>query len=178
MVLDFDQILERYIGKFGRYQKKRLIFLAVLCGFLSTHSSMSSVFIAAKPEFHCMPPENLYNVNCTKDDILQYSIPKNRDGSFSQCKMYSLNSSQATESDICPSITNSNGSVKHHPVTKLCGRWEYSKELYELTVVTEWDLVCDNNYMAANTAGFYMAARCIGTLLGGYVADRYVFFLY
>ena len=46
------------------------------------------------------------------------------------------------------------------------------KDLYESTVVTEWDLVCDKTYLAANTAGFYMAARSVGTLLGGYVADR------
>ena len=169
MTLDFDGILKRYVGVFGKYQKKRLILFSILCGILTTQSSMSSVFIAARPEFHCEPPIDQLQKNCTEAELIDYWIPKNGEKTFSQCEYFSKNSSELEDRETCSSFLKN---VSSNGTTEKCTRWKYSKDLYESTVVTEWDLVCDKTYLAANTAGFYMAARSVGTLLGGYMADR------
>ena len=169
MALDFDGVLKNYVGVFGKYQKKRLIFFSILCGILTTQSSMSSVFIAAGPEFHCAPQIDQFHENCTEAELIEYWIPKDVDKEFSQCEIFSKNSSHWEDRETCSSFGKN---VSSNRTVEKCTHWKYSKDLYESTVVTEWDLVCDKTYLAANTAGFYMAARSVGTLLGGYMADR------
>ena len=172
MALDFDGILKKYVGTFGKYQKKRLAFFSILCGFLTTQSSMSSVFMAARPEFHCEPSIDQFHKNCTEAELTENWIPKDGDQKFSQCEIFSKNTSELEDRETC-SLFSKN--VSSNRTVEKCTRWKYNKDLYESTVVTEWDLVCDKSYLATNTAGFYMAARSVGILLGGYVADRYIF---
>ncbi len=47
--LGFDAILKKYVGQCGRYQLKYLLTVAFLSGFMSVHSTMNTVFVAAKP---------------------------------------------------------------------------------------------------------------------------------
>ncbi len=55
MGADFDTVLKKYVGQFGKYQKLQLLLMIPLLNFVAVHSGMNSVFIAAKPEFHCKP---------------------------------------------------------------------------------------------------------------------------
>ena len=122
MALDFDGILKRYVGVFGKYQKKRLILFSILCGILTTQSSMSSVFIAARPEFHCAPPIHQSQKNCTEAELTGYWIPKDDDRTFSQCKMFSKNSSELEDVETCSPFLQKN--VSSNGSTEKCTRWK------------------------------------------------------
>ena len=50
--MEFDEVLEKKVGAFGKYQVIMVSALIMTDAFLAL-SSMMSVFISAKPDFHC-----------------------------------------------------------------------------------------------------------------------------
>ncbi|XP_040925406.1 organic cation transporter protein isoform X2 [Betta splendens] len=53
------------------------------------------------------------------------------------------------------------------------GSWEYSKETFRSTVVTEWDLICDNASLNNVGSSIYMFGLLVGAVLFGTLADKY-----
>uniref|UniRef100_A0A8B9VZ35 Solute carrier family 22 member 7 n=1 Tax=Anas zonorhyncha TaxID=75864 RepID=A0A8B9VZ35_9AVES len=98
-----DLLLE--IGGFGRFQ---ILILFVLCLArinLPMHFLLHS-FLAATPSHHCAIPHQEAFVNLTMEEILLISIPREPDGTFRSCEMFSqpqfhllLNSSLQPEND-------------------------------------------------------------------------------
>ncbi len=110
--------------------------------------------------------------NCTQHELQEFISPLTEiDGSTQpdNCKMISRNYSLLTDADICPQ--HKRNASKTLEATS-CDSWEYDQSLYTSTIVTEWDLVCDRAALAVNAAGFYMAARTVGTFVCGWLADR------
>uniref|UniRef100_A0A1I8ABV5 MFS domain-containing protein n=1 Tax=Steinernema glaseri TaxID=37863 RepID=A0A1I8ABV5_9BILA len=58
------------------------------------------------------------------------------------------------------------------PIVK-CSRWMYAQDVMENTIVTEWSLVCDDNFKRAHAHLFYSLGYLVGCLLGGYASDRF-----
>ncbi len=123
-------------------------------------------------DFHCKLPVDIEPVsNCSKDELLEYFIPKStQDGSskLEGCKLYSLNSTSGLNTTTC----RGNHDSEETKETYECDSWEYDKSVFSSTIVTEWDLVCENAALAASAGGFYMAARGVGTFFCGWLADR------
>ncbi|KAL0973940.1 hypothetical protein UPYG_G00213220 [Umbra pygmaea] len=51
--------------------------------------------------------------------------------------------------------------------------WEFSKEQYISTIVTEWDLVCDDAWKAPFTVTVFFLGVVTGSILSGIISDRY-----
>lgn len=62
------------------------------------------------------------------------------------------------------------------PLVK-CQAWEYADDVMVSTIVTEWNLVCDDNFKRAHSHLFYSFGFLFGCLLGGFASDRCVFSL-
>lgn len=52
-----------------------------------------------------------------------------------------------------------------------CTQWEYDQEVMKNTIVTEWNLVCDDNFKRAHAHLFYCVGFLFGCLLGGFASD-------
>ena len=56
--------------------------------------------------------------------------------------------------------------------TVRCTEWKYHIEESRTSVVMEWDLVCDRKSLAKTAVGVFLAARVIGVVISGCLADR------
>ena len=142
---DFDELLIKKVGTFGRRQILLCILLVISNGCAAFHS-LGPVFIAATPEHWCAVDKGNFP-NCTGDNIKAITIPEEeRDGEivYSQCTMYSHNTSSFDFTRYCTSddsATTWNSS--QFTRTRYCDEWEYSTEYFSKTIVNE---VSKNKY--------------------------------
>ena len=54
-----------------------------------------------------------------------------------------------------------------------CQKWVYKDDVMRKTIVTEWNLVCDENFKRAHAHLFYSFGFLFGCCLGGFASDRF-----
>jgi len=168
--VDFDEVLEK-IGNCGRYQ--RLIYFTVcLVGFPVAFNNMGIVFLAGVPEHWCAPDPALTKLNLTDQQLRHLTAPLDDEGEYDSCKMYDRSYSTWSMGDILRAAAA--GGENHSTSTISCQQgWHYDTSLYESTIVTEWDLVCDRKWLVATASSVYMAGLMFGVLIFGTLSDLY-----
>ncbi|XP_063774830.1 solute carrier family 22 member 7-like [Pseudophryne corroboree] len=160
----FEDVLSE-VGVFGKFQILSLLILCLPRVILPLHFLLH-IFISAVPPHHCAIP-NLENPgNLSQEDLLLIYIPREADGTFSSCTMYSqaqphllLNRSQQT-------VNESLVQGCHHG-------WTYDVSVFSSTTVTEWDLVCDRKWLNQAAATFFFMGLTTGSLICGFLSDRF-----
>ncbi|XP_015712485.1 solute carrier family 22 member 7 [Coturnix japonica] len=158
-----DLLLET--GGFGRFQILILLILCLPRINLPMHFLLHN-FLAATPSHHCAIPHQEGFVNLSTEEILLISIPREPDGTFSSCEMFSqpqfhllLNSSLQPDNDS---------------VTQDCQHgWVYDHSQFTSTISTEWDLVCEQRGLNQATATFFFIGVTMGAVVFGYLSDRF-----
>ncbi|KFW72292.1 Solute carrier family 22 member 7, partial [Pygoscelis adeliae] len=158
-----DLLLE--IGGFGRFQILILFILCLPRINLPMHFLLHN-FLAATPSHHCAIPHQEAFVNLTVEEVLLISIPREPDGTFRSCEMFSqpqfhllLNSSLQPE----------NNSIIQH-----CQHgWVYDHSQFTSTISTQWDLVCEQRGLNQATATFFFIGVTLGAVVFGYLSDRF-----
>ncbi|XP_074650285.1 uncharacterized protein LOC141905342 [Tubulanus polymorphus] len=89
--------------------------------------------------------------HCTVSD--NSSLPRKQNGQPESCLIYS-------------NLTRDNK-------TEQCSNWTYPDKDYGITIVSEWDLVCDHNLLAELSQSFYIMGAIVATLLVSPLADNY-----
>ncbi|XP_053686438.1 beta-alanine transporter [Sabethes cyaneus] len=145
------------------------------------------LFIAAKPAHWCRIPEfdklQFWSANLMKN----LSIPSYIKDGVSQsagCSMYVRNYSYIV--DIINSVKNNSIIVeKLSPplnITQCQHGWVYDNSLFDSTVVTQWDLVCEKDFFTTAALSIFGLAGLIGNLAFGYMQDYWgrksSFFIY
>ena len=124
--MDLNDVLVKYVGSFGRYQKWNCLMLGML-GFVGSFFAYEIVFAAAIPDHWCALSElNTQSSNSSVEELKELLIPKeekNGELVFSSCLAY----------DDIWNGTISNDERK----TKKCSKWTYDQSVYESTAVTE-----------------------------------------
>lgn len=166
--MDFDQLLIEHVGEFGKYQKF-VYFLVCLAAIPTAFNNMEIVFVAGVPDHHCYV-EGMYTYNGTdREQLINASIPwELKDGKMarSQCYIHAHNRS----------IHSSTSAAQ--PVKEPCRRWHYDKSVFDATIVSKFNLVCDRQWLIATATSVYMAGLMVGVFISGNLSDRRVLTLF
>ncbi|XP_060692604.1 organic cation/carnitine transporter 2-like [Hemiscyllium ocellatum] len=164
---DYDEITA-FLGEWGPYQKI-IFFLLSLSVFPNAFFGINMVFVGDTPEHRCLIPGNL-NLS---EAWMNRTIPLEQDKDklqYSKCRRYRLDVIKNL-SEIFPDPDSVNISeVGQEPC--LDG-WVYSKEQYISTIVSEWDLVCDNGWKGPFSTSVYFIGVLVGSFITGQLADRF-----
>ncbi|KAL0818674.1 hypothetical protein ABMA28_008025 [Loxostege sticticalis] len=148
----------KLVGHFGKWQF--IIFAAVFLVKLSSGwVQMAILFLTPNLTFRCAEFQNSTASDLfisTKDPIFNTSSLAENSSAVSQ--NYSLFGNRIFEENTCYAE---------------CMRYEYDTGLFENTIVSEWDLVCDRRWLASFTQMVLQLGILIGSIVFGFLSDRY-----
>ncbi|XP_069753865.1 organic cation/carnitine transporter 2-like [Narcine bancroftii] len=165
-VRDYEEITA-FLGDWGPFQKLIFLLLSVSI-FPNGFTGLSIVFVGDVPDHRCSIPANL-NLS---EAWMNRTIPlvPGDDPHYSKCSRYRLDVIvNLSETFPDPDLVNMSG-VEQEPC--LDG-WEYSREQYISTIVSEWDLVCNDDWKSPFSVLMFFAGVLVGSLFSGQLSDKF-----
>lgn len=144
-VMNVDEALTS-LGKWSKWQIMFYIILSIATTFPASWHMYAIVFIGMIPDHKCIVP-----ANATDASNLDYHIPKTKDGIYEQCLIYKD-----------PSINNE---------TTGCLEYEFGTEVK--SIVSEWDLVCDNGFLKETAQTVMVFGVMLGAVFFSTLSDKY-----
>ncbi|XP_072297414.1 solute carrier family 22 member 4-like [Eucyclogobius newberryi] len=142
---DFDDVT-LFLGDYGPFQIA-LIFSLSLIVVPVGYMGAVVVFVSDTPQFHCKVNEN-WTINGT------YAKEHDRCTKYKE-RLNSTDASLAGDTEPC------------------ADGWEFSKDTYTSTIVSEWELVCDNAWKVPLSSSLYFVGVMIGSFVCGTLSDRF-----
>ncbi|XP_053186672.1 organic cation/carnitine transporter 2-like [Scomber japonicus] len=151
---DFDEITS-FLGDYGLFQILIIVLLslsAVPCGYMG----VLVVFVADTPEYHCKAP-----INSPRNGT-DVEAPFHERSSWigpDSCSRYKRDTGNWTAG-----LSND--------TEKCLDGWVFSTEIYTSTIVSEWDLVCDNAWKVPFSTSMFFVGVLFGSFISGHLSDR------
>ncbi|XP_022095364.1 organic cation transporter protein-like [Acanthaster planci] len=163
--MQFDKAL-KYLGDFGVYQRVVYFSLCLMAVPVAWHST-GNTFLSAKPAHQCRLYQGyVYNASEAYDTVRSCEIPKLKDGQWDSCNMYNTSATHDDNNGEC------NSTYLWQSIPCQMG-WVYDDGIYRSTVVTEWDLVCEDNALRQLSKTLVLVGKLFGSLLFGQLADTF-----
>lgn len=179
--MKFDDILKA-LGEFGPYQR-RIYFLICLPAIGCALHKLVWVFVGAIPKYRCrLLLDELSNGTLPYSlpyQVLNLTIPwDDKNNKWDCCHRYKI--SLNTTFNLNDWDTFGQDVVTSRESEK-CHEWVYDVSQYKTSVVSDFNLVCDNNWLRALVQSLFMLGEFMGSLVWGSISDRYgrkiVFFI-
>ncbi|KAG8123167.1 hypothetical protein E2320_018523, partial [Naja naja] len=161
--MNFEELL-REVGGFGRFQILTLLLLCFPRLLLPLHFLMHN-FLAAIPGHHCAIPYQQQFANLTKEEVLIINIPRDFNGAFSSCEMFSEPQFHL--------LFNSSLELTNVSVQSCQYGWIYDQSQFISTIATQWNLVCEHKSLNQATATFFFFGVMFGAVIFGDLSDRF-----
>lgn len=149
-------------------------FQAVACGI----HYLASVFLVVTPSFVCGPPGNVTDVlyrNMT-GSRLEDLLPKFKDGPLvartSDGRQWELSRCHLALRINATSFSYAFDGNKMDMAYCDAGNFVYDHREVQQSIVTDWDLVCEREWLAKLCQPTFMLGVLIGALVFGDLADR------
>ncbi|ROT82654.1 Organic cation transporter protein [Penaeus vannamei] len=159
----------------GLHTSSTLTWGVMTWGLFGGMQTVATAFLSPVTDHWCHIPE-LHVANWTKEQIWNYSLPRTTLGGephHAQCEMYVRNYSLVTkltweEAFLAAPEGEGEGGLQRRP----CTSWDYDTEVFQTTLISEWDLVCGKEGLKSLIQSIFMVGVFFGAPLGGYFADR------
>ncbi|CAF4874063.1 unnamed protein product [Pieris macdunnoughi] len=169
-----------------------VLLFYLLCGLAAIPTSFlvfSQVFTNATPGHWCAPPPEL---RVLEDELYRNLTVPEQHGVFDSCKAYSVdtreffvylerfnrsqdvNTNESFPFNVSTSvITEAILAVRSDEAKKCENGWSFSTELYKRTLVTQYLLVCDADWLPRTSNALFWVGSIFGNLFFGWMSDRY-----
>ncbi|XP_049447055.1 solute carrier family 22 member 5-like isoform X1 [Epinephelus fuscoguttatus] len=164
---DYDDTIS-FLGQWGVFQQ--IVFFLLCASILPNgFGAFSVIFLNDIPSHHCAVPE----VNLSKDwrDAIIPIEVVNGKQEPSRCSRYRLDVVQNLSAqgfipgrDVNLTDLEQEGCVDG---------WSYSRDIYESTIVSEFDLVCSDQWKQPFTSTVYFLGVLVGSFFSGQLSDRF-----
>ncbi|KAM3869455.1 organic cation/carnitine transporter 2 [Diretmus argenteus] len=164
---DYDEDTA-FLGQTGPYFWTTFFLLNSV--FITTgFNGLYIVFIGATPKHHCLIPEVNLSMEWRKA-IIPFKVVDGEE-EWSRCSRYRL--------DVVRNLSDQ-GFIPGRDVnvTELgqegcLDGWSYSRDTYQSTIVTEWNLVCGDEWKVPFASSTLFVGYLIGSLISGQLSDRF-----
>ncbi|XP_022241324.1 organic cation transporter protein-like [Limulus polyphemus] len=160
-VTDISEI----IGIYGTWQRRFFIWV-LLGGILSCWLSLVTPFLAPEIDFWCQRPQTVLD-NMSVEEWKVLAIPTQinlltEEKEYSKCTMYETKINGTNEKDVFINVNK----------TVACEKFEFDHSIYSSTLLEEWNLVCEDNWLISLSQSAYMAGFLVAVLVLGQASDR------
>ncbi|XP_063167261.1 solute carrier family 22 member 16 isoform X2 [Candoia aspera] len=176
MARNFELLFES-LGHFGRYQAVvyfASVFQSISCGI----HYLASVFLAVTPKFVCSIAGNVSHVLIYNSSRSKVEDAWSLWTSTQSYILVQLENGDIWELNQCSRSKRENASrfIYEYSGDKtdfLCtDGYIYDRTNWQSTIVTEWDLVCQQEWLAKLTQPTFMLGVLFGAVIFGDLADR------
>uniref|UniRef100_A0AC11APK8 Solute carrier family 22 member 5 n=1 Tax=Ovis aries TaxID=9940 RepID=A0AC11APK8_SHEEP len=165
---DYDEVTA-FLGEWGPFQ--RLIFFLLSASIIPNgFNGLSSVFFTATPEHHCRVPDTANLSSAWRNHSVPVRLQDGREVPQS-CRRYRL----ATIINFSALGLEPGRDVDLEQLEQegCLDGWEFSQDIYLSTIVTEWNLVCKDDWKAPLTISLFFVGVLMGSFISGQLSDRF-----
>ncbi|OWK60355.1 Solute carrier family 22 member 5 [Lonchura striata] len=157
-----------FLGEWGLFQ--RLIFFLLSASIIPNgFNGLSIVFLAGTPEHRCAVPRGA-NLS---GEWRNASIPLELRGGQevpSRCRRYRL--AALANFSALGLRPGSDVELEALELEPCLDGWEYSRDVYRSTIVTEWNLVCANDWKGPLSTSLFFVGVLLGSFISGQLSDK------
>uniref|UniRef100_A0A8C2ZUP0 Major facilitator superfamily (MFS) profile domain-containing protein n=1 Tax=Cyclopterus lumpus TaxID=8103 RepID=A0A8C2ZUP0_CYCLU len=152
-----------FLGQWGRFQQ---VVFFLLCSSILPNGfgGFSVVFLTDAPRHHCLVPE----VNLTQDwsnAVIPIEVQLSRCSRFRLDVVRNLSAQGLVPGrDVNLTDLEQEGCVDG---------WSYSRDVYQSTIVSEFDLVCREQWKQPFTSTVFLLGVLVGSFFSGQLSDRF-----
>ena len=173
---DIDYILENIVGD-GGWGQWMILICTFPIGMVSGLPIFIQMFAAFEPRHRCFVPncDDTLHDNEIQTAFIQHALPKEygssemfrEDENFDPCNMFEYVGRDNQTAKTCHPQSFLNSSLIK------CDQYIYDTSVFEETLTTKFDLVCDEESKQRLLGTLMMLGLLIGSLIGGRLGDRF-----
>ncbi|XP_044636362.2 organic cation/carnitine transporter 2 isoform X3 [Equus asinus] len=166
---DYDEVTA-FLGEWGPFQ--RLIFFLLSASIIPNgFNGLSAVFLTAAPEHRCRVPDTANLSSAWRNHSIPLRLQDGREVPHS-CRRYRL---QAIANFSALGLEPGRDVDLEQLEQESClDGWEFSQDIYLSTIVTEWNLVCEDDWKAPLTISLFFVGVLLGSFISGQLSDRFI----
>ncbi|XP_072185607.1 solute carrier family 22 member 13-like [Excalfactoria chinensis] len=149
-------------GEFGPFQGRLVLFSLLPCLSLAFHQFCQLFMVVDVPHYCNTDWIRAVGPNLTEEEQLNLTLPRDVDGEYDQCSMYS-----PVDWDL-----DSIRAYGLNATEKCSSGWVYPTA-QQPSLLTEFDLVCDRKNLNDISQSIYMLGMFLGAMIFGLLSDRF-----
>ncbi|XP_034062375.1 solute carrier family 22 member 5-like isoform X2 [Gymnodraco acuticeps] len=165
------EVATAFLGEWGHFQQQ-VFFLLCLTVIPNGFSGMFIVFVADTPPHRCVIPANVNLTAAWRNHSIPLELDSNSGALVpSKCSRYRLGDVLSlSDRGFLPGVDVNMSNV---PTESCLDGWEYDQSVYISTIITEWDLVCDDRWKNPLTSSIFFCGVLTGSFVSGQLSDRF-----